>query len=250
MKKSAFISDIIFAFFTLFLCTLILFRHVGITLLPALLLSGLCGTLAACAVGAWLKSKRRTFFLKKSDEAQKEKLMLHLAYLSDEGKTQFFLDRLTEEALPAKRFGKLKIYTPENFYLLRFSLSPVKADEALSFSRLRTGMPKTILCANIEESAYKLCQKLNIRVKAGDEVYAFLKEKNALPETYLGEESTEKKYGRRIRLWFSRANAKRFLVCAALLLLTALISPFPYYYFIFGGVFLLAAVLIKLFGYE
>ena len=245
MKKSAFISDIIFAFFTLFLCTLVLFRYTGIPLFAALLLSAICGTLAACAVGAWLKSKRKTFFLKKSDEAQKEKLMLHLAFLSDEQKTKLFA-----ELLSAKRFGKLKLYTDERFYTLRFSLAPVNADEVLAYSRLKTGKPKTILCAKIEESAYKLCQKLGIQVQAGDEAYALFKEKNALPKAYLGEESTEKRYGRRVRLWFSRANAKGFLVCAALLLLTALISPFPYYYFIFGGLFLVASVLIRIFGYE
>ncbi len=245
MKKSAFISDIIFAFFTLFLCTLVLFRYTGITLLPALLLSAVCGTLAACAVGAWLKSKRKTFFLKKTDEAQKEKLLFHLALLSDEQKTQLFVKLLT-----AKRFSKLKIYTPEQFYALRFSLSPVKADEVLAFSRLKTRKPKTIFCANIEESAYKLCQKLGIRVKAGDEVYALFKEENALPERYLGEETVEKKYGRRIRLWFSRANAKGYLVCAALLLLTALISPFPYYYLVFGGILLFLSILVRIFGYE
>ena len=250
MKKSAFISDIIFAFFTLFLCTLVLFRYTGIALFTALILSAVCGTLSACAVGTWLKSKRKTLFLKKSDEAQKEKLLIHLAYLSDEQKTQFFLQRLTSENLPAKRFGKLKIYTPDALYLLRFSLAPVSADETLAFSRLKTNRTKTILCANIEERAYKLCQKLGIRVKAGDEVYALLKEKNALPDTYLGEESTEQKYGRRFRLWLSRANAKRFLVCSALLLLTALVSPFPYYYFVFGSILLLIAVLVKIFGYE
>lgn len=245
MKKSAFISDIIFAFFTLFLCTLVLFRYTGIGLFPALLLSAICGTLTACAVGAWLKSKRKTFFLKKSDEAQKEKLMLHLAILSDEQKTKLFA-----ELLSAKRFGKLKLYTDERFYALRFSLAPVNADEVLAYSRLKTGKPKTILCAKIEESAYNLCQKLGIQAQAGDEVYALFKEKNALPKAYLGEESTEKKYGRKVRLWFSRANAKGFLVCAALLLLTALISPFPYYYFVFGGLFLVASVLIRIFGYE
>jgi hypothetical protein len=245
MKKSAFISDIIFAFFTLFLCTLVLFRYTGIGLFPALILSAICGTLTACAVGAWLKSKRKTFFLKKSDEAQKEKLMLHLAILSDEQKTKLFA-----ELLSARRFGKLKLYTDKRFYALRFSLAPVNADEVLAYSRLKTGKPKTILCTKIEESAYKLCQKLGIQVQAGDEVYALFKEKNALPKAYLGEESTEKKYGRRVRLWFSRANAKGFLVCAALLLLTALISPFPYYYFVFGGLFLVASVLIRIFGYE
>ncbi len=250
MKRSAFISDIIFAFFTMFLFTLVLFRYAGIPLFPALVLSAVCGAFAAAATAAWLQSKRRTFFLKKSDEAQKEKLLTHLAFLSDEQKTQFFLERLSSEDRPAKRFGKLRIYTLDTFYLLRFSLAPVTSDEVLNFSRLKTGKKKILLCSKIEESAYKLCQKLEIRAQAGDEVYSLLKEKDALPAQYLGEESTEKKYGRRMRLWLSRANAKRFLFCAVLLLFTALLSPFPYYYLLFSGLLILAATLIRIFGYE
>jgi hypothetical protein len=245
MKKFAFLSDVLFSFFVSFLFTLFLFRYMRITLPLAFTLALLCGGLTASAVGAILQTRRKNLYLKKSDEAQKEKLMLHLAILSDEQKTKLFA-----ELLSAKRFGKLKLYTDERFYALRFSLAPVNADEVLAYSRLKTGKPKTILCAKIEESAYKLCQKLGIQVQAGDEVYALFKEKNALPKAYLGEESTEKKYGRRVRLWFSRANAKGFLACAALLLLTALISPFPYYYFVFGGLFLVASVLIRIFGYE
>ena len=70
MKRSAFISDIIFAFFVGFLCTLFLFRYVGIRLIPALLLSALCGVLTACAIFTLLQSKRKTLFLKRSDEAR------------------------------------------------------------------------------------------------------------------------------------------------------------------------------------
>ena len=78
MKRSAFISDIIFAFFVGFLCTLLFFRYVGIGLFPALLLSVVCGILTACATFTLLQSKRKTLFLKRSDEAQKAKLLLHL----------------------------------------------------------------------------------------------------------------------------------------------------------------------------
>ena len=250
MKKSAFISDIIFACFSAFLFTLCLFRYLGLGLFLAVLLALVCGALTGASVGCFLKIKRNAFFLKKSDGAQKEKLLLHLALLSDEGKTQFFLERLSAENSPAKRFGRLRVYTEEFFYALHFSISPVTTDEVLRFSRLKTGKEKILLCSKIEDEAYALAQRLLIRVLTGDEVYALLKERNALPEKYLGEESTAIKRTRRFRLWLSRANAKRFFYAAILLLLSALLSPFPYYYLVCGGILTLSALLVQVFGYE
>lgn len=248
MKRSALISDIIFAFFVAFLCTLFLFRYLGIGLFSAILLSVVCGGLTAAATAAFLQSKRKTVFLKRSDEAQKEKLLFHLACLSDEEKTDFFLRRLQTENSTAKRFGKLRLYTDENFYLLHFGFAPVNPDEVLAFSRLKTGKEKVVLCSKIEEQAYALAERLQMRILTGNEVYAYLKDNDALPAKYTGEETPEKKRKRRFELWFSRKNAKPFLVAAALTLLSALFSPFPYYYVLFGGIFLAASVLIRIFG--
>lgn len=248
MKRSAFISDIIFAFFVGFLCTLLVFRSVGIHLLPSFLLALLCGGLSACAVFALLQHKRKTVFLKRSDEAQKNKLLFHLACLSDEEKTKFFLQRLSGDE-PLQRFGRLRLTSAKRFFFLHFSFSPVTADEVAAFSRLKTGKEKVLLCSKIEDDAYALAERLNLRTLTGNEVYALLKDRNALPETYNDEPSSVKRK-RRFELWFSRKNAKPFLTAAAFTLLTAFISPFPYYYFVFGGILLTISVAIRIFGYR
>ena len=249
MKRSAFISDIIFAFFVAFLCTLFLFRHLSVRLFFAIPLAMLCGGLAAGAIFSLLQSKRKTVFLKRSDEAKKEKLLFHLACLSDEEKTKFFLERMQGEA-SIQRFGKLRLTTEENFYLLRFSFAPVTSDEVAAFARWKTSKKKVLLCSKIEEHAYALAEKMRIRILTGNEVYAFLKDNDALPNQYPNEETAESKRKRRFELWFSRKNAKPFLVAAALTLFTALFSPFPYYYYVFGGLLLIASVLIRIFGYK
>ena len=248
MKRSAFISDIIFAFFVGFLCTLLVFRSIGIRLFPSFLLALLCGGLSACAVFAILQHKRKTVFLKRSDEAQKNKLLFHLACLSDEEKTNFFLQRLNENE-PLQRFGRLRLTSAKCFFFLHFSFSPVTADEVAAFSRLKTGKEKVLLCSKIEDDAYALAERLNLRTLTGNEVYALLKDRNALPETYNDEPSSVKRK-RRFELWFSRKNAKPFLTAAAFTLFTAFISPFPYYYFVFGGILLTISVAIRIFGYR
>lgn len=250
MKKSAFLSDILFTFFLVWIVTLCLFRHLSVSLIPALLLAALCGLLSACAHAALLQSKRKTLLLKRSDAALKEKLSMHLALLGDEDKTELFAAALsTLENAPVKRVGKLRLQSEKRLYFLCFRFAPVTTDDVARYSRFLSGKQKTILCERIEESALALCDRLHIEVRAGDFAFGLLRSQNALPETYLCDELPKDKRKHRLHLCFARSNAKRFLTSATLILLLSLITPFPYYYLVLGGVLLLAAIFIRIFGY-
>ena len=83
MKKSAFLSDILFTFFLVWIVTLCLFRHLKLPLIASFFLAVVCGLLCACAHAAILQSKRKTLLLKRSDAALKQKLSMHLALLGD-----------------------------------------------------------------------------------------------------------------------------------------------------------------------
>ena len=250
MKKSAFISDLIFTFSLSFLFTLCVFRYFHLSLVGATLLGFVCGILAAGAVGALLQSKRKMLFLKKSDEAQKEKLLTHLSLLGDEQKTSFFHQAFSKSNASVRRSGRLRLFSDEAFYFLRFHFAPVTADEVASAARWKTAKKKFLLCSEIEESAAALCKKLDIELWTGEKIYVALKESDALPKTYFGEENAEKRSKRKLRLCFSKRNAKSFFVGGALLLLSSLFTPFPYYYLIFGTLLFLASALIRIFGYS
>ena len=244
MKKSAFISDLIFTFLVIDVFTLCLFRYLGMGLIGAMLLSILCGALASVGIGALLQSKRKSVLLKKSDETKKEKLLVHLALLSDEKKTQFF-----QNVLSAQRFAKGKLTTENEFYFIKMRFSPITPDEIAVLSRQRTSKQKVLLCSAIEDAAKTLCDKLQIRVLTGNETYTLIKKADALPQTFLGEQSPVNKRKMHLRLCFSKTNSRRFLVGGVLLLLTSLLTPFPYYYLVFGSILLLTAVFIRIFGY-
>ena len=250
MKKSAFISDIIFTFFLSGLFTLCLFRYLDIPLGFSLALSILCGVLSAMGICAYLQSKRKSFFLKRTDESKKQRLLTHLALLPDEKKTAFFQSILSTESEKAKRFAPLKVYTGDAFYFLRFQFSPVQADEVAKISRLKTRATKIILCDRIEESATKLASALGITYKTAESVYELVKEKNALPETFLGEETLKGKKQRRLSLCFAKSNARRFFTAGALVLLSSFLSPFPYYYLVFGSLLIVTAIFVRIFGYR
>ncbi|MBR2023796.1 MAG: hypothetical protein IJ996_04710, partial [Clostridia bacterium] len=99
MKKTAFISDILFTLLLSFLLSVVLFRLIGVRFFPALLLGAVCASLTALGVGAYLIHRRKRYFLKRSDETKKNKLLTHLALLSGERKTQFFRDIFSEETV-------------------------------------------------------------------------------------------------------------------------------------------------------
>ncbi len=248
MKKTAFFSDVFFAFFAVATFTLCLFRYFRISLPVSLFLALLCGALCALSIGALLYSKRKKLLLKKSDELQKQNLLLHLVLLDDEQKTQFFERVFPEQS--CKKQGKLRLSAASELYFLRFSFSPINADEVAAISHFQSKKQKVLLCNEIEEKANSLCQSLHIQVKTGTDVYLMVKQANALPETYLGEKTPVKHSERRKKLWFSKTNARRFLSGGALILLTSLITPFAYYYLIFGSLLLAAAALVRIFGYE
>ena len=247
MKKTAFILDILFTFLASALACLCLFRYLRITLWLAILLCALCGILAAFAVGAILHLRRKTTFLKTSDERIKQKLLLHLALLSDKEKTEYFKTAFTSQ--PLSKFSALRLYDEEHFYFLKFKLSPVTADEIAALSRLKTDKQRILLCAEIEEAAKTLCGRLQIQVQTGERVYQTLKERATLPQEYLGGEDVDGKRDRRKKLYFSKSNAKRFLLSGALVLALSFLTPFPFYYLLFGGILLLAALFVRIFGY-
>ncbi len=250
MKKSAFISDIIFAFFITFLFSLCLFRYHRLALWTAFFLALLCGSLAGGAIAAFLQSKRKHHFLKKSEEQTKQKLSLHLALLSDEQKTRFFQNLFSTQETPAQRFGKLRIITNDAFYLLKFTLAPIQADDILAYSRIRTSKQKILLCLDIDNNARLLCKQLQIKIRVAEDVYVLVKEHDMLPQYYLGSETNLDKQKRRRKLWFAKSNCKRFLVSGALLLIMSLLTPFISYYLVISAFLFILAICVRIFGYE
>ncbi len=250
MKKIAFFSDLIFTFSISGIFTLVLFRYLKIPLFLALLLAVLCGGLTALAVSCLTRLRKNKRIVKAKSEEEKQKLLLHLALLSDEEKTEFFKVALSTPDDPLGRFGRLRLFSKTEFYFLKFSLTPLSADEIPNLARLKTGKNKVLLCAQIEEDALRLCSRLHIEVRTGEWVYDRLREKNALPERFLGDKSDAPNPPKRRRLWFAKRNAKRFLLGGGLILLLSRLSPFTYYYLAAGCILLCASAFIRIFGYE
>ncbi len=249
MKKSAIISDFIFTFFLTGIFFLCLFRYLGWNMFLSLLAAILCGCIATLGVAALGRNKRQKLRWQKLEEDRHNKLLTHLSLLSDKQKTHFLQSVLAQKS-ETKRFSALRLTDERAFYFLKIRFSPVTADEIASLSRIKTGKEKIVLCNLIDEDAKALCENLGVRVWTGNDIYTLVKEANALPERYLGEPTPKNKRKIRLRLCFSKQNSRRFLVGGALILLTSLLTPFPYYYLVFGSILLIAAICIRIFGYD
>lgn len=251
MKKIAFISDLLFTFFLTFVVSVVLFRRLRVSLTPSVLLAIVCGALTALSYGAFQRSKRKHEFLKKSEERKKEQLLLHLALSDGENNVEFFKALLTKQDpnVQIRRTGKNRLSTETEVYFLHFSFAPVTADEVADAARLKTNRKKILLCSRAEDAAITLCKRLHIELLNGEDVFFLVQKTDAFPERFLGDDG-ESPAKRPFRLWFSKANARRFLVSGALVLSLSAITPFSTYYLVFGGILLLAALFTRIFGKE
>lgn len=247
MKKWVFFSDLIFTFFAVFLPILCLLRHYRLPLFSATLVAGLTGLGVALLVGASKKKKDARLSLRRSEEREKSLLLYHLALLSPSKS----LSLLYPNETPTLTDGVWMIEKEELLFPL-FSWKPLEKHEVLPMIRLCLEKQKsgTILCDDITEDTAAFLTQFSVQVKRGEEIYATLKEENRLPSEYLSEPYFTKKKKRLSRVWFAKSNSRRFLTCGALLLLSSLIVPFSYYYLLFGCLLVVAAVLIRTFGYR
>ena len=246
MKKLAFLSDLIFAFFVAFLVTLLLFRYLELSLPLSLFLALLCAACVSFAVWAYLSHKCRAAFLRKSEASKKEKLLLHLALAGDERNAEFFIKLFPSP--PCKRTGKARIASVETVYFIKFSFAPVSADDLAPFVRLKTNRAKILLCSRADESAKDLCARFDIRIQDGDEIFNIARNANLFPDEFLGEQTLVKPKPKPWKLCFSKSYSRRFLTSGAFVLLLSRLSPFPFYYLIFGGFLVAAAVFTRIFG--
>ncbi len=244
MKKSAFISDLLFTFSLAFIALLCILRYHRLNFFAAFFLAAAFAAAVTLAVGGYLSDKRKKFFLKKSDEKEKEKLLLHLSLLPHRKQKEFFSARLG---------GEIKngvVETSEEIALVDFRFEPLPPDRLGAFIRRHSEKGKTLYCNDLTDESKRLCERFGVKVLVGAEVYSLLKKEDALPKKYFGEESFSEKKKRQFTLWFSKANSKRFLLAGALVLLTSLVTPFPYYYLVSGCVLLTVAIAVRIFGRE
>ena len=253
MKKLACFSDVAFAFTVAFLPSLCYLRYRQVPLFWSTIVSLLFGAGVSMLTWSYLKKKYATALWKAEEKRRLERLQLHLALLSPKEQSDFLTEyapTLVGEEIEGRRLssGKPFFYTDTQVVACLFTLSPLTADELRPLLSLGNNRTLVLLCNELDKTAEKLCSALSVKVLTLPTIYLKLKENDRLPERYKGEEAFAKKKKRRFSLWIQKSNAKPFLTGGALLLLSSLFSPFPYYYLVVGFAMIMASAALRVFG--
>ena len=241
MKKSAYYSDILFAFFLSSICLLCLLRFFRVVLLLSCLVATLGGVASALFTAVILREKREKSFIKAKDEALKEKFLLHLALLPQEELTQYL-----SRVLACQKSGDFFTTDAEMIFPI-FRLQPIAPDCLLPIFQPPT-QNKKVICNSLSPESKTLCERLGVQVIEGVEFFQIAKEKNCLPTEYVSEEFFTQKKKERLKMYFAKSNSRRFFVGGTLVLLSSLITPFPYYYLVVGFLLMGIALFTRIFG--
>ncbi len=248
MKKTllSVVFDTIFTFFSVGLIVLCFLRYFGVKTPIAALLAVFAAAAASGGVYLLLFSAMERRNLKGKDEETKNKLMLHLT-LSEEGYVLSLMKSLCGD--PYQISASTLVYRNERIVPL-FTMQPASADDVAYILKRFQRDKITVWCNDLSPEAKNLCARLHISVVYGANVYLNAKKAGLLPEKYLCEEYTKRTFSDRLKIYFAKANSRPFFLCGTGLLILSLFTFFPLYYMISGSVLTIAALFVRLFGYE
>jgi hypothetical protein len=252
MRKSAYFSDLAFAFCVSFLPMLCFLRFRKVPLLGAILVATLFAVGICLALSVWMRRRYRNRALKADEARETERLALHLALLSPAEQAEFFLERSSaffdEPCGLQTQDGNYFLCTESVFACCKFRASPLSADDTLPvLSRRANGKP-LLLCNALSPEGNTFAKRFGLQVLAVEEIYLRLKDADALPKAYKSEAAFARRKKLSLTGWLLKRNARPFFTSGALVLCLSLVSPFPYYYLVMGLLLTATAVLVKVFG--
>lgn len=260
MKKTAYYSDLLFAFSLSSFCVLFILRYFKIPLVLSCILAVVCGLTASFLLFLLLNKKRKLFALKKSEEAEKEALFLYLALATEQERVAFFQPRLPfllkelpqenvdEQPRQNQTLGILFLQGYAFFPLFLFR-EITSDDVANLYQSFKSCSASILLGDKFSLDAQTLAKRLGVRFFDGNEVYRALKKHDAIPKDFPIKTTTPIKRKRR-NIAFAKSNSRRFFSSGAILLASSLFIPYSAYYIAVGCVLLITAVLVRIFGYR
>ena len=140
--------------------------------------------------------------------------------------------------------GGNEVRAGEARYFLLFRLEKVTADE-LRPAVVAAGRQKFALGGAFTAEAEKLAAAFGVELWDAEKVYALVQGAGAMPDPLFAPPPAPK---RKLAFRLRRAAWRGYAFSGGFLLLFSLWAIFPIYYLVSGGLLLLAAVLVRLFG--
>lgn len=248
MKKLDFplIADTLFYSLCVWFSSLCILRYfkvgIGISIAAATLFAFSTGGLVF--LFTYGRHKRRN--LSKREKEDKERLMLHLALERPERVRAALLTALTADEKTAHCEGD-ELSMEDERAVPMFTMQPVSADAIAA--EIRKGAPFVFLGNSLTPEAAKLLSSFSCKAILGDEIFELFARTETTPAPLICSEIPRKTVKDKFRRSFRKTNARPFFISGLLLMVMSLFAFFPVYYLISGGVLLITAVTVRLFGY-
>ncbi len=252
MKPSlATVIDTIFTTFIFFLLTFILLYYF-IERRFAIAFSLILSVPISMIIFKRLNVKSGKNKIKKQKLVAVENTCTALGFYTTTERNELFAKAVTRlgYAVTRKR-GGIFIDGKNSALFIRFGFNAVdKTDVVKIFNSIKSTEKAYILAPNFSQDILNFIARFGSRIIAvdGEKVYDFLNKTNCLPKEKLPPTSN-KLTKENFRIAFLDAKkAKRYFTFGLLFLLMSYFVPIKIYYVIFGCIFLIFALVLKLFG--
>ena len=128
-----------------------------------------------------------------------------------------------------------------------FSFKDAGADDLAPALRAE-GENKCVYACGFTDEAKKLAAAFGIALKDAGDAFALAKECGRLPEKLLAPPAAAGGLRKKLAFRVRREAWRGYLFSGSFLLVFSLMTVFPVYYIVTGGLLLAAAVLVRLFG--
>ncbi len=245
------IFDCIFSSFIALLLALIIFS----SFVPhpySVVISVTISLLSALIAFKFLYKNQRDKALKKAERAELDDMLTQFNFSSAPENNDFFYKLFSTLGYSTeKKKGGIYFKDKPIVVFIKFGFSPVtKSDVVKYFNLLKKEDVGYIVSDEFSIELLNFISRFDGRLKAvnGGELFRFLKDKNRLPEKrfkFISEKQTGFKI---LKNLLYKNKAKNYLVFGLVFLLMSYFFPYKLYYVIVGVIFLIAALLARLFG--
>lgn len=201
---------------------------------------------AFCFLFEYLSHRKKA--VSKKEISERDALMLHLALEKQERVRALLLDALLTDGKDANLSGDI-LSADGQAVIPLFCMEPVSADAVAGLLREYGTAPFTLYCNALTGEAEKLLNAFGKSAVRADGVYALLRSTKRYPEKLICSEIPRRTVKTRLRITFSKKNARPFFVSGLFLLIMSLFVVFPVYYLISGAALMITAVLVRAVGY-
>ena len=252
MKNFPLWADTVFAFLSLLLFGFCLLRFS----LPAG--GAFAIALVAAAGGATLlhlflrrRSRKRGRNERERDEIRQ--LSLHLALDTPAHNADLLVESLNalhgeENKGTYTKICDNTLRRGEETAFLNFRFEPLTADELCPILR-ETGH-KTVYASDFTQEARSLAEAFGVTLRDAEQVYELVHESGHMPQTLLAPPRHKLTFREKLSARLHKKYWRGYALSGSMLLLFSLVTVFPLYYVIAGGLLLAFAAFVRFFGKE